>query len=36
MTEHKHVILKGSCGEDTVTFPAFDLKDKEYGFSHIG
>ncbi len=32
MAEHKHLILKGSCGEDTVTFPAFDLKDKEYGF----
>ena len=22
MAEHKHVILKGSCGEETVTFPA--------------
>ena len=32
MAEHKHVILKGSCGEETVTFPAFDLQDKEYGF----
>ena len=32
MAEHKHLILKGSSGEDTVTFPAFDLKDKEYGF----
>ena len=32
MAEHKHLILEGSCGEETVTFPAFDLKDKEYGF----
>ena len=32
MAEHKHVILKESCGEETVTFPAFDLQDKEYGF----
>lgn len=32
MAEHKQVILKGNCGEETVTFPVFDLKDKEYGF----